>query len=78
MERIPGFTPRRVDTPDRADLYMKQRVEVHYFGCGSHREVIVPGERSSPYCPKCGPGDLSYDGWGENLRPSYRPSWTSR
>lgn len=73
MERIPGFTPRRVDVPDRPDLYMRQRYEIHYFGCGAHREVIAPGEESTPYCPKCGPGDESYDHWGEKLRPSWRP-----
>ncbi len=75
MERIPGFTPRRVDAPATYEDYARQRVEVHYFGCGRHREVLYPGNRSSTFCPKCGPGDLSYDGWGERLRPSWRPSW---
>lgn len=78
MERIPTFAPRRVDAPAQASDYARQRVETHYFGCGRHREVLAPGERSSPFCPKCGPGDLTYDGWGEKLRPSYRQSWTSR
>ena len=77
MERIPGFTPRRVAAPARAEDYMSQRVEVHYFGCGTHREVLAPGDRSSVFCPKCGPGDLSYDGWGERLRPSFRSDWTT-
>lgn len=77
MERIPGFTPRRVVLGEGADAYMAQRYEVHYFGCGRHREVLAPGERSSTFCPKCGPGDLSYDGWGERLRPSWRPDWTT-
>ena len=47
--------------------------ELHYFGCGVHREVLYPGDVSSTFCPTCGPGDLSYDGWGERLRPSWRP-----
>ena len=73
MERIPGFAPRRVGLGEDASAYMSQRVELHYFGCGRHREVIVPGDVSTSLCPKCGPGDLSYDGWGERLRPSWRP-----
>ena len=78
MERIPGFEPRRVDYMAPPSAYLDQRAEVHYFGCGRHREVLRPGERGSPTCPKCGPGDLTYDGWGEKLRPSYRQSWTER
>ena len=72
MERIPGFAPRRVGKGEGGDAYLRQRVELHYFGCGTHREVIYPGDVSTTYCPKCGPGDLSYDGWGERLRPSWR------
>jgi len=72
MERIPGFTPRKVDRAESPRAYLDQRVELHYFGCGRHREVLRPGEWATPTCPKCGPGDLSYDGWGERLRPSWR------
>jgi hypothetical protein len=73
MEKIPGFTPRRIEPGEDPDTFRRAEPKLHYFGCGAHREVLYPGELASPTCPKCGPGDLSYDGWGERLRPSWRP-----
>ena len=73
MERIPGYTPRRAAPwEDPVDHWYAQP-KLHYVGCGTHREVLEPGEIATTYCPTCGPGDLSYDGWGERLRPSWRP-----
>ena len=74
METIPGYTPRRPALGEGPDAWYAERLELHYFGCGVHREVLAPGELATPTCPKCGPGDLSYDGWGERLRPSWRAS----
>jgi hypothetical protein len=73
MERIPGFTPRRVAPGETAQARWDEAPRIHYFGCGNHREVLYPGETATTYCPKCGPGDESYAGWSEKLRPSWRP-----
>jgi hypothetical protein len=73
MEKIPGFTPRRIAPGEDPQAFHDAEPRLHYFGCGTHREVLYPGEVATTFCPKCGPGDLSYDGWGEALRPSWRP-----
>ena len=72
MERIPGFTPRRIAPGENPGWFRYGEPKLHYFGCGRHREVLWPGEQASTYCPKCGPGDLTFDGWGEGMRPSWR------
>ena len=74
METIPGYTPHRPRYGEPVEAWYRERVELHYFGCGIHREVLAPGELATPHCPKCGPGDLRYDGWGEKLRSSWGTS----
>ena len=73
MERIPGFTPRRVAPGESPLVRWNEAPRIHYFGCGRHREVLGPTETATTFCPKCGVGDGSYAGWHEKLRPSWRP-----